>query len=169
MIFSTKKCLHSDLLFWSRLHFSDAGRFETKLSYPIGWKRRYFNRINFREIKFRDFANFCPFREIKTRENAWDCWLAKLNPPQNFLNRIFGREISQNSPFVAKNSHFQPTFRLIREIKSMRNFWKVESKIKSRKFFGSRNFIRVIVQKMGKRIDSFRIITTCIRNAWIWF
>ena len=33
---------------------------------------RYFNRINFREIKFRDFANFCPYREIETRENAWN-------------------------------------------------------------------------------------------------
>ena len=40
----------------------------------------YFNRINFREIKFRDFANFCQFREIKTRKNVWDCWLAKLIP-----------------------------------------------------------------------------------------
>ena len=30
----------------------------------------YFNRINFREIKFRVFASFCHFREIKTRENV---------------------------------------------------------------------------------------------------
>ena len=40
----------------------------------------YFNRINFREIKFRDFANFRPFREIKTREIVWHRSFAKLNP-----------------------------------------------------------------------------------------
>ena len=48
----------------------------------------YFNRINFREITFRDFANFRHFREIKTRENVWDCWLAKLNPHEIF-NIVF--------------------------------------------------------------------------------
>ena len=44
----------------------------------------YFNRINFREIKFRDFANFCPFREIKTREIVWHRSFAKLNPREIF-------------------------------------------------------------------------------------
>ena len=73
----------------------------------VEMKVRYFNPINFREIKFRVFANFCPFREIKTRENAWDCWLAKLNPPRNFWNRIFfNGEAGQNSQFEAKNRHF---------------------------------------------------------------
>ena len=39
----------------------------------------YFNRINFREIKFRGFANFRRFRENKTHEIVWDSSFAKLN------------------------------------------------------------------------------------------
>ena len=42
-------------------------------------KENHFNQINFREIKFRDLANFCHFRENKTRENVWNCWFAKSN------------------------------------------------------------------------------------------
>ena len=44
----------------------------------------YFNRINFREIKFRGFANFRHFRENKTREIVWDSLFAKLNPREIF-------------------------------------------------------------------------------------
>ena len=44
----------------------------------------YFNRINFREIKFRGFANLRHFRENKTREIVWDSSFAKLNPREIF-------------------------------------------------------------------------------------
>ena len=51
----------------------------------------YFNRINFREIKFRVFANFRHFRENKTREIVWDSSFAKLNPREIF-EIAFSRE-----------------------------------------------------------------------------
>ena len=38
----------------------------------------YFNWINFREIKFHDFANFCLFCEMLFRENAWNRRIAKI-------------------------------------------------------------------------------------------
>ena len=48
----------------------------------MGRAKGYFNRINFRDIKF------CDFRKIKSRENAFDRSFAKLNSPW-FLSRLF--------------------------------------------------------------------------------
>jgi len=44
----------------------------------------YFNRINFREIKFRDFENFCLFREKIYRENMQNGRFSKINPREIF-------------------------------------------------------------------------------------
>ena len=97
-----------------------------KHQYSLVWafwmKKIYFNRINFREIKFRVFANFCHFREIKTRENARDCWLAKLNPPENFWKLHFRLGNLSKFSIYGKKWLFSAVYRLIREIKSTRNF-----------------------------------------------
>ena len=78
-------------------------------------KMNYFNQINFREIKFRVFANFYHFCEIKTHKNSWDCWLSKLNPPENFWNCIFAWETSRSSSVYCNKwpyfSCFQPHLR----------------------------------------------------------
>ena len=66
-----------------------------------------FNRINFREIKFRDFANFCHNRENKTRENVWDCWLAKLNPREIFDIAYWVEKPVKALNLCPKNCHFQ--------------------------------------------------------------
>ena len=116
-------------------------------------RKSYFNRVNFREIKFRDFAKFCPFREIKTRENVvWDCWVTKLNL-REFFNIAFW--VVQISPFMSKNCHFQlfsgsfaKFFKsLTREIKSK----------KFREFFGSRNLIRL----------KYQLLDQCQFNRWV--
>ena len=51
----------------------------------------YFNRINFREIKFRGFTNFRHFRENEAREIVWDNSFTKLSP-RKFVEIAFSAE-----------------------------------------------------------------------------
>ena len=83
--FSGRKCRKSEkLVFWHFLKIFIISFSWYRFFGVFSKFHHYSNRINFREIKFGNFVNFCHFREIKTRENEWNCWLAKLNPRKIF-------------------------------------------------------------------------------------
>ena len=65
--------------------------FEGEMKFSPKFFPDYFNRINFREINFLDFANFGHLRENKTR---------KIYQPRNFWNCIFGGELVKIAIFT---------------------------------------------------------------------